>query len=560
MMRSEHWRNLSGGLAGSAPGANEALIIFSKAEVPGQMSHLPYHRYYPGISPLLTFVLDDHAHTIVISKAAIMSQKSTPGSDSNNSDDEYDMQLQSKTEYYDKPIIKQEYKEEEATRQYDDNSCSNNDLPKGWEKIDHDSGMPIYMNTETRVCSFSKPYFLGINSLKNHEIPVANIPCLNQKLKNETQNEKNLPSTSSASTSNRCPLTLSHTEYRNYCRKIFKFRNIKVYKFKSWVKRREHQRKQKVNSKGKHFQRSASVSSDLNSVVKRESNVLDPEDPQNMINFEGKNYIGILHEYIQRIMKSSSHSYEVKELEQTKYPYLCTVVLDGIQYGIGTGSTKKQAKIDAARATLQILLPSVKHFQTDNSSQTKNEIQENNYLEQYKIFDKLSVKDTIIPQICAESTESTPYEMLKLCIKRNFGEGTNLLCEMEQMESGSDTDNYYRCTMAVTKYSATVICKDKLDGRQKGAQALLKVLHPHVHYFGSLLRLYSHQHFEYNEKKLNEPKPKTKQYTAQPDVNLLKKLKKTMLKLESQTNDRKKMVIRSFYYYYLTYKYANHFF
>jgi len=46
---------------------------------------------------------------------------------------------------------------------------------------------------------------------------------------------------------------------------------------------------------------------------------------------------------------------------------------------------------------------------------------------------------------------------------------------MEQVKSGSDTDNYYRCTMTVTKYSATVICKDKLDGRQKGAQALLKV-------------------------------------------------------------------------------------
>jgi len=36
----------------------------------------------------------------------------------------------------------------------------------GWEKIEHDSGMPIYMNTETKVCSFSKPYFLGTNSLK----------------------------------------------------------------------------------------------------------------------------------------------------------------------------------------------------------------------------------------------------------------------------------------------------------------------------------------------------------------------------------------------------------
>jgi len=46
---------------------------------------------------------------------------------------------------------------------------------------------------------------------------------------------------------------------------------------------------------------------------------------------------------------------------------------------------------------------------------------------------------------------------------------------MEQMQSGSDTENYYRCTMSVEKYSATVICKDKIEGRQKGAQALLKV-------------------------------------------------------------------------------------
>lgn len=129
-------------------------------------------------------------------------------------------------------------------------------------------------------------------------------------------------------------------------------------------------------------------------------------------------------------------------LEQSKYPYLSTVILNGIQYGIGTGSTKKQAKLDSARATLQILLPSVKHFQTDNFSQTRNGIQENNHLEQYKvgifnkcqirnynysiysyilcfqIFDKLNINDSIIPEICAQSTESTPYEMLKLCVKK----------------------------------------------------------------------------------------------------------------------------------------------
>lgn len=65
--------------------------------------------------------------------------------------------------------------------------------------------------------------------------------------------------------------------------------------------------------------------------------------------------------------------------------------------------------------------------------------------------------------------------MTSFFLYRNFGEGTNLLCEMEQIQSGSDTENYYRCTMTVEKYSETVICKDKIEGRQKGAQALLKV-------------------------------------------------------------------------------------
>jgi len=44
--------------------------------------------------------------------------------------------------------------------------CDNEDLPEGWIKCDHDSGMPVYLNEEMKVCSFSKPYFLGVNSLK----------------------------------------------------------------------------------------------------------------------------------------------------------------------------------------------------------------------------------------------------------------------------------------------------------------------------------------------------------------------------------------------------------
>lgn len=48
----------------------------------------------------------------------------------------------------------------------DENLCDGDDLPEGWGKHIHDSGMPIYVNAEMKVCSFTKPYFLGSKSLK----------------------------------------------------------------------------------------------------------------------------------------------------------------------------------------------------------------------------------------------------------------------------------------------------------------------------------------------------------------------------------------------------------
>lgn len=51
---------------------------------------------------------------------------------------------------------------------------------------------------------------------------------------------------------------------------------------------------------------------------------------------------------------------------------------------------------------------------------------------------------------------------------------------MEHIQGESDTDNYCRCTMTVNTFSATVLCKNKLDGRQKAAQALLKVNNKYI--------------------------------------------------------------------------------
>lgn len=44
--------------------------------------------------------------------------------------------------------------------------------------------------------------------------------------------------------------------------------------------------------------------------------------------------------------------------------------------------------------------------------------------------------------------------------------------------------------MKVSNHEATVICKNKREGKQRAAQAILQQLHPHLNSWGALLKLY----------------------------------------------------------------------
>jgi microprocessor complex subunit DGCR8 len=39
-------------------------------------------------------------------------------------------------------------------------------LPEGWIIVTHMSGMPVYLHKQLRVCSLSRPYFLGPGSAR----------------------------------------------------------------------------------------------------------------------------------------------------------------------------------------------------------------------------------------------------------------------------------------------------------------------------------------------------------------------------------------------------------
>jgi len=77
------------------------------------------------------------------------------------------------------------------------------------------------------------------------------------------------------------------------------------------------------------------------------------------MNPQGKSDICILHEYVQHALRKQP-VYLYKEIESANTPYQATVVINGMQYACGLGSSKKAAKSEAAKNTLEILIPQMK--------------------------------------------------------------------------------------------------------------------------------------------------------------------------------------------------------
>lgn len=169
----------------------------------------------------------------------------------------------------------------------------------------HDSGMPLYLHRHSRVCSLSRPYFLGPGSVRKHEIPISSIPCLNyqkalekerelieQQRKEQIEreaaqlqmevsaqenqhlssglsamlnlNKSNAPAMTKALlppipnakvetvSENLKAHSLSPPEFTEYCKKRFHFKTIRVMRFKSWSARRKFTKNRKHI---KHLQR-----------------------------------------------------------------------------------------------------------------------------------------------------------------------------------------------------------------------------------------------------------------------------------------------------------------
>ncbi|XP_075146191.1 microprocessor complex subunit partner of drosha isoform X2 [Haematobia irritans] len=324
--------------------------------------------------------------------------------------------------------------------------------------------------------------------------------------------------------------SLTPEQFNQYCQKIFKFRVIRVLRFRSWNARRKFTKNRKNL---KNIQRPTLP--DGTKLIKFP--VLVPGDGKSnprarrewIMNPSGKSYVCILHEYVQHALKKQP-TYEFKELENAATPYAATVSINDLKYGTGYGTSKRQAKSEAARETLEILIPEMKDKIT-GVKQDKSAVAKSNQKD-LSVFDDIRIEDPRVTEFCNKTTEPTPHAILLTCLQRNYGLGEDVQINYEINVTHSKKNEF---TMTVGKHTAKVLCKNKREGKQLASQAILQIIHPHIKTWGSLLRLYGNNSIKtFKEKKQEEQEITVLQSKAainQPNYAILDKLRTEMIKL-----------------------------
>lgn len=349
-------------------------------------------------------------------------------------------------------------------------------LPDGWIEVTHFSGMPLYLHKQSRVCTMSKPYYLGNGSVRKHDLPMSAIPCLQyrRELQKETQAGPEQQSESvglETVQDHKREKWLSADDVKEYCESLFEFVEIKIRRFKTWADRRKHNsliREERQRPSLPNDTKLITCSSSGNALSKKEF-VMNPA---------GKSFVCILHEFVQHKEKVQPR-YIYKELENAGTPYSATAEINNVPYGVGYGKSKKDAKEEAARKTIEILIPGIK----DLTEKTANKSNQSECSQDLKFFDNIKIEDSRITDLCGKAGLQSPFQILNECLKRNG------ICTTEVIQNVKLTKGHHKniYTMKLREHEAKVECRNKREGRQRAAQVILQKLHPQVTSWGGFV-------------------------------------------------------------------------
>ncbi|XP_061586343.1 microprocessor complex subunit DGCR8 [Cololabis saira] len=465
-------------------------------------------------------------------------------------------------------------------------------LPDGWIMTFHNSGIPVYLHRETRVVTWSRPYFLGTGSIRKHDPPTSSIPCLHyKKMKENEEKELNGELTSNAEASPTKPVEAGNDEktaeksgdeqdsvptssvtdcvqdeepstdngVQNKEPKPFdmaqgalgqvkakvevcKDESIELEDFRLYLEKcfdfeQVTVKKFRTWAERRQFNRDMKrkQAESERPILPANQKLITlsvqdaPTKKEFVINPNGKSEVCILHEYMQRVLKVRP-VYNFFDCENSSEPFGASVIIDGVTYGTGTASSKKLAKNKAARATLEILIPD---FVKQTSEEKPVEGDELEY------FNHISIEDSRVYELTNKAGLLSPYQILHECLKRNHGMGDTSI-KFEVIPGKNQKSEY---VMTCGKHTVRGWCKNKRVGKQLASQKILQMLHPHVKNWGSLLRMYGRESNKMVKKENSDKSViELQQYAKKnkPNLHILNKLQEEMVKLAAQREETRK--------------------
>uniref|UniRef100_A0A8D0XSF9 DGCR8 microprocessor complex subunit n=2 Tax=Sus scrofa TaxID=9823 RepID=A0A8D0XSF9_PIG len=416
-------------------------------------------------------------------------------------------------------------------------------LPDGWIMTFHNSGVPVYLHRESRVVTWSRPYFLGTGSIRKHDPPLSSIPCLHyKKMKDSEEREQNRelapggevspakppgrsaelelpmeepdslgadsgpPDEKDTLGAEAAPGALGQVkakvevckdesvdleEFRNYLEKRFDFEQVTVKKFRTWAERRQFNREMK-RKQAESERPILPANQKLITLSVQDA----PTKKEFVINPNGKSEVCILHEYMQRVLKV-----------RPVYNFF-----------------------ECARATLEILIP-------DFVKQTSEEKPKDS--EELEYFNHISIEDSRVYELTSKAGLLSPYQILHECLKRNHGMGDTSI-KFEVVPGKNQKSEY---VMACGKHTVRGWCKNKRVGKQLASQKILQLLHPHVKNWGSLLRMYGRESSKMVKQETSDKSVIELQQFARknkPNLHILSKLQEEMRRLAEEREETRK--------------------
>ena len=385
-------------------------------------------------------------------------------------------------------------------------------LPNGWVQVWHKSGVPVYLHGETRTVTLSRPYFLPyIRSIRTHFIPVDSVPCMKEWIYGKKGGAAVLEKKCGMKDAKEFQ-TLAPDKVNMYLRELWEFEEKEVENYQKGVQRRV------VNP-----------------------NIIEIDIPQDLkdenknrkswrVNMLNKTPVALIDEYA-RVFLKSKVEYQLREVTDHKNPFICTVILNGINYASENGTSKKLAKQKACESTLKIVCPQLyeKFQQFQDKKTTDHDV---NLKELYN----MSIDDPSAMEKLNKAGLPRPFQILKQCIERK-----SLIAEKPEFKIEEKENQTFHISLAIGKFSASVNCVNKREGKNIISQRILKQMYPNIS-LGSLMEL--HTNISLLKDKVDMPTNKELREMSmgmreKPKTKILEILRAEMLKLNERLEQGK---------------------